>query len=108
METFFCSLDLHIELFCSVFRYFRHAAGSLVILSKNLAQYININRLVSLSYLHNNEKVMFVGIFATDLGSFSSAAWLPQFSILADEVWHLDPDAITFEEHENEEGLNMN
>ncbi|GAU15076.1 hypothetical protein TSUD_08140 [Trifolium subterraneum] len=29
-----------------ILRYFRHAAGSLVILSKNLAQYININRLV--------------------------------------------------------------
>lgn len=28
------------------FRYFRHASGSLVILSKNLVQYININRLV--------------------------------------------------------------
>ncbi|KAF3493100.1 hypothetical protein DY000_02057035 [Brassica cretica] len=26
-----------------IFRYFRHAAGSLIILSKNLAQYININ-----------------------------------------------------------------
>ncbi|CAL5193163.1 unnamed protein product [Lathyrus oleraceus] len=26
--------------------YFRHASGSLVILSKNLAQYININRLI--------------------------------------------------------------
>ena len=32
------------------FRYFRHATGSLVILSKNLAQYININRLD----FHNN------------------------------------------------------
>lgn len=51
---------------------------------------------------------MFVGIFATDLGSFSSAAWLLQYSILADELWHLHPDAITFEELENEEGLNMN
>ena len=28
------------------FRYFRHASGSLIILSKNLVQYININRLV--------------------------------------------------------------
>ena len=30
----------------SLFSYFRHAGGSLVILSKNLAQYVNINRLV--------------------------------------------------------------
>lgn len=28
-------------------RYFRHASGTLVILSKNLAEYININRLVT-------------------------------------------------------------
>ena len=36
-----------VDLYCFiVFRYFRHASGSLVILSKNLAQYININRLV--------------------------------------------------------------
>lgn len=33
-----------------IFRYFRHAAGSLIILSKNLAQYININRLGSQTY----------------------------------------------------------
>ncbi|KAI5419686.1 hypothetical protein KIW84_043738 [Lathyrus oleraceus] len=31
--------------------YFRHASGSLVILSKNLAQYININR-ATLDHVH--------------------------------------------------------
>lgn len=29
----------------SLCRYFRHAWGSLLVLSKNLAQYINVNRL---------------------------------------------------------------
>ncbi|KAI8547425.1 hypothetical protein RHMOL_Rhmol07G0194600 [Rhododendron molle] len=28
----------------SCFRYFRHASGALLILSKNLAQYVNVNR----------------------------------------------------------------
>ncbi|XVF89350.1 hypothetical protein PTKIN_Ptkin19aG0123200 [Pterospermum kingtungense] len=33
--------------------YFRHASGSFVILSKNLAQYININRLVVICWCYN-------------------------------------------------------
>ena len=48
-------------LFC--FRYFRHATGSLVILSKNLAQYININRLV---FPHCGK-----GFNQTKIGSYS-------------------------------------
>lgn len=37
-------------IFLCVNRYFRHAAGSLMILSKNLAQYININRWFSVFF----------------------------------------------------------
>lgn len=33
-----------------LFRYFRHAAGSVLVLSKNLAQYINTNRLALFSW----------------------------------------------------------
>lgn len=41
-----------------------------------------------MSYLH--KEVLFVAIFAINLGSFSFVAWRPQFSILDDAVWHLD------------------
>lgn len=47
IRIYFLILNIHIFI---MFRYFRHAAGSLLILSKNLAQYVHINRSVSQSY----------------------------------------------------------
>ena len=74
---------------CFVFRYFRHAAGALVIISKNLAQYININRSV-LSYLSAQGGFGLEKNFETKIGSFSCVVWLPYFSILADKAWPMD------------------
>lgn len=46
VQIHFFNLDWHYKRFLVSIRYFRHAAGSAFVLSKNLAQYININRLV--------------------------------------------------------------
>ncbi|MFS7909345.1 putative glycosyl transferase, family 31 [Helianthus anomalus] len=48
-------------------RYFRHAAGSLIILSKNFAQYININSASLKSYAHEDTSIgsWMMGVQAT-------------------------------------------
>ncbi|RVX19561.1 Hydroxyproline O-galactosyltransferase HPGT3 [Vitis vinifera] len=48
-------------------RYFRHAGGSLIILSKNLVQYVNINSASLMTYAHDDISVgsWMMGIQAT-------------------------------------------
>ncbi|RVW23524.1 Hydroxyproline O-galactosyltransferase HPGT3 [Vitis vinifera] len=48
-------------------KYFRHAGGSLIILSKNLVQYVNINSASLMTYAHDDISVgsWMMGIQAT-------------------------------------------
>ncbi|RXH72393.1 hypothetical protein DVH24_012077 [Malus domestica] len=63
-----CNLILYSNYICrSCGLYFRHAGGSLIILSKNLAQYININSASLKTYAHDDVSVgsWMMGIQAT-------------------------------------------
>lgn len=72
LNCFIFTMCISSLLIYFVFRYFRHASGSLVILSKNLAQYININRLVlmvlNVSFFFNS--VSFWKILSPILSSY--------------------------------------